>query len=65
MSRSFHEELVLNQFMLSFFDGGSLHTLKSCLGEDSRRIADLGYRRYSKTGGYSDPLVAGLYRPFL
>lgn len=40
MSRSFHQELVLNQFMLSFFVGGSLHTLKSCLGEDRHEGID-------------------------
>jgi len=32
--RSFHEELVLNRWMLSFFKGGSLHVLKERLGED-------------------------------
>jgi Type III restriction enzyme, res subunit len=32
--RSFHEELVLNQWMMGFFKGGSLHGLKNRLGED-------------------------------
>lgn len=32
--RSFHEELVLNQWMMGFFKGGSLHALKNRLGED-------------------------------
>ena len=32
--RSFHEELVLNQWMMGFFKGGSLQALKSRLGED-------------------------------
>lgn len=32
--RSFHQELVLNRWMLSFFKGGSLHVLKERLGED-------------------------------
>jgi hypothetical protein len=33
-TRSFHQELVLNRWMLSFFRGGSLHALKDRLGED-------------------------------
>ncbi|NTU58468.1 MAG: DEAD/DEAH box helicase family protein [Chlorobiaceae bacterium] len=32
--RSFHEELVLNQWMMGFFRGGSLPALKNRLGED-------------------------------
>ena len=32
--RSFHVELVLNQWMMGFFKGGSLHALKNRLGED-------------------------------
>ena len=32
--RSFHEELVLNQWMMGFFKGGSLQALKNRLGED-------------------------------
>ena len=32
--RSFHHELVLNQWMMGFFKGGSLQTLKNRLGED-------------------------------
>ncbi len=34
MSRSFHHELVLNHFMMSFFNGGNLLALKNRLGED-------------------------------
>jgi len=34
MKRSFHEELVLNKWMMGFFKGGSLHALKNRLGED-------------------------------
>ena len=33
MSRSFHHELVLNHFMMSFFNGGNLLALKNRLGE--------------------------------
>lgn len=32
--RSFHQELVLNQWMMGFFKGGSLQALKNRLGED-------------------------------
>lgn len=32
--RSFHQELVLNRWMLGFFKGGSLGALKARLGED-------------------------------
>jgi hypothetical protein len=32
--RSFHQELVLNRWMLGFFKGGSLSVLKDKLGED-------------------------------
>jgi len=32
--RSFHVELVLNQWMMGFFKGGSLYALKNQLGED-------------------------------
>ena len=32
--RSFHLELVLNQWMMSFFSGGTLHALKERLSED-------------------------------
>ena len=34
MSRSFHHELVLNRFMMRFFDDGNLSALKNRLGED-------------------------------
>ena len=34
MSRSFHHELVLNHWMMSFFNGGNLLALKNRLGED-------------------------------
>jgi hypothetical protein len=34
MSRSFHHELVLNHFMMRFFNGGNLLALKNRLGED-------------------------------
>lgn len=32
--RSFHQELVLNQWMMGFFKGGNLQALKNRLGED-------------------------------
>jgi hypothetical protein len=32
--RTFHQELVLNRWMLSHFQGGSLAALKKRLGED-------------------------------
>jgi hypothetical protein len=38
--RSFHEELVLNQWMMGFFKGGSLHALKNRLGEDRHEGID-------------------------
>lgn len=38
--RSFHQELVLNHFMMSFFKGGSLATLKDRLGEDRHEGID-------------------------
>lgn len=34
MSRSFHHELVLNRFMMRFFNGSNLLALKNRLGED-------------------------------
>jgi len=34
MSRSFHHELVLNHWMMRFFNGGNLLALKNRLGED-------------------------------
>jgi len=34
MSNSFHKELVLNQWVMSFFSGGNLSTLKLRLGEN-------------------------------
>ncbi len=41
--RRFHEELVLNQWMMGFFKGGSLHAMKSRLGEDRHEgIKDAG-----------------------
>ena len=33
-TRSFHQELVLNRWVLGFFQGGSLAALKECLGND-------------------------------
>ena len=38
--RSFHKELVLNQWMMGFFKGGSLAALKSRLGEDRHEGID-------------------------
>jgi len=38
--RSFHHELVLNHFMMSFFKGGSLSALKDRLGEDRHEGMD-------------------------
>jgi hypothetical protein len=38
--RSFHQELVLNQWMMSFFKGGTLHALKNRLGEDQHEGID-------------------------
>lgn len=32
--RNFHQQLVLNQWMMGFFKGGTLHALKNRLGED-------------------------------
>lgn len=38
--RSFHQELVLNHWMMSFFKGGKLHALKARLGEDRHEGID-------------------------
>ncbi len=38
--RTFHQELVLNRWMLSHFHGGSLMTLKARLGEDRHEGID-------------------------
>lgn len=38
--RSFHQELVLNQWMMGFFKGGTLHALKNRLGEDRHEGID-------------------------
>ena len=38
--RSFHQELVLNQWMMGFFKGGSLQGLKNRLGEDRHEGID-------------------------
>jgi len=37
---SFHQELVLNQWMMSFFSGGTLHALKERLSEDRHEGID-------------------------
>jgi hypothetical protein len=36
--RSFHQELVLNRWMLGFFKGGTLGALKMRLGDDRMRV---------------------------
>ncbi|MDO9107061.1 MAG: DEAD/DEAH box helicase family protein [Methylovulum sp.] len=38
--RSFHQELVLNQWMMRFFSGGTLHALKERLSEDRHEGID-------------------------
>ncbi len=38
--RSFHHELVLNQWMMKFFKGGTLQALKNRLGEDRHEGID-------------------------
>ena len=38
--RSFHQELVLNRWMLGFFKGGSLGALKLRLGDDRHEGID-------------------------
>jgi hypothetical protein len=38
--RSFHQELVLNQYMMGFFKGGNLAALKDRLGEDRHEGID-------------------------
>lgn len=38
--RSFHQELVLNHWMMGFFKGGTLHALKNRLGEDRHEGID-------------------------
>lgn len=45
--RSFHQELVLNRWMMGFFKGGSLGALKLRLGEDQHEgIDDDGQTRF-------------------
>ena len=38
--RSFHQELVLNQWMMGFFKGGTLYALKNRLGQDRHEGID-------------------------
>ena len=38
--RNFHQQLVLNQWMMGFFKGGALHALKNRLGEDRHEGID-------------------------
>jgi hypothetical protein len=38
--RSFHQELVLNHWVMGFFKGGTLHVLKNRLGEDRHEGID-------------------------
>jgi hypothetical protein len=38
--RSFHQELVLNRWMLGFFKGGSMGALKMRLGDDRHEGID-------------------------
>jgi hypothetical protein len=56
--RSFHEELVLNRWMLSFFRGGSLHVLKERLGEDRHE----GIENDGQTGFFQQ-LQQNLFNP--
>jgi Type III restriction enzyme, res subunit len=37
---SFHQDLVLNRWMMGFFKGGTLHALKNRLGEDQHEGVD-------------------------
>ncbi len=38
--RNFHQQLVLNRWMMGFFKGGTLHALKNRLGEDRHEGID-------------------------
>jgi len=60
MSRSFHHELVLNHWMMSFFNGGNLLALKNRLGEDRHEgIIDDGQ------SGFFHALQHDLFQPDL
>ena len=39
-THSFHKQLVLNQWMMGFFKGGTLQALKNRLGEDRHEGID-------------------------
>ena len=47
--RSFHQELVLNRWMLGFFKGGSLGALKLRLGDTATKASTTTARRCSST----------------
>jgi len=47
--RSFHQELVLNRWMMGFFKGGSLGALKLRLGDDRHEASTRMDRRSSFT----------------
>lgn len=50
---SFHQELVLNHWMMGFFKGGALHALKNRLGEDRHEGIDedeVVFTKYGKPG---------------
>ena len=56
--RSFHQELVLNRWVLGFFQGGTLAALKTCLGDDRfEGIAEDGQTEFLHG------LVRGLFDP--
>jgi hypothetical protein len=55
VKRSFHQELVLNQWMMSFFSGGTLHALKDRLSEDRHEGIDDG-----QTGFFHEPITTCL-----
>ena len=58
IKRSFHQELVLNRWMLGFFHGGTLNALKSRLGDD--RFEGIDEDGQTK---FFHELIRGLFNP--
>ncbi|MEY2700631.1 MAG: hypothetical protein RIQ52_1386 [Pseudomonadota bacterium] len=56
--RRFHQELVLNRWVLGFFQGGQLSALKLCLGDD--RFEGIDEDGQTK---FFHELIRGLFDP--
>jgi hypothetical protein len=55
--RTFHQELVLNRWVLKFFHGGTLAAIKSCIAEDRFEGVEDGQTKFFHE------LVRGLFDP--